>query len=136
MWLLILYWTYFGHATYLSIYIFDACGCTFYGFMCEYFYDDVKCNNQMMYCYTCVCVLYMIMHDVMVVCFLYVIMNVLIQNVVSHLIYYTIEFSGNMCECNGFKCSNHLFSAQEFSKEVGITYPVVVVKLGDKQLGV
>ena len=127
MWLLVLYWTYFGHATYLSIYIFDAHGCAFYGFICESFYDDVKCNAQMMYCYTCVCILYMIMLDVMVVCFLYAIMNVPIQNVISHLICYTIEVSGNMCECNGLKCSNHLFSAQEFSKEARVTYLVVVV---------
>ena len=62
--------------TYIFIYIFYACGCTFYGFICESFYDDVKCNAYMMYFYTCVCVLYMIMHDVMVVCFLYAIMNV------------------------------------------------------------
>ena len=52
------------------------------------------------------------------------------------MICYTIDISGNMCECDGFECSNHLFSAQEFSKEAGITYPVVVVQLGDKQLGV
>ena len=87
-----------------------------------------------MYFYMCVYVLYMTMHDVGFVCFLCVMMNVPIQNVNSHLIHYTIDVSGNMCECDGFKCSNHLFSAQEFSKEVGIAYPVVVVKLGDKQL--
>ena len=78
MWLLILYWTYFGHAIYLSIYIFVARGCNFYGFICESFYDDMKCNAYVMYFYMCVCVLYMIMHDVVFVCFLYAIMNVLI----------------------------------------------------------
>ena len=62
--------------TYLFISIFDARGCAFYGFICESFYDDLKCNAYMMYFYTCVCVLYMIMHDVVFVCFLYVIMNV------------------------------------------------------------
>ena len=53
-----------------------------------------------------------IMHDVMVVCFLYVVLDVPIYNIISHLICDTIEVSGNMCECDGFKCSNHLFSAQ------------------------
>ena len=86
MWLLILYWTYFGHATYLSIYIFYPRGCTFYGFICESFYDYVKCNAYVMYFYTCVYVLYMIMHDVVFVCFLYAIMNVPIYNFISHLI--------------------------------------------------
>ena len=75
MWLLILYWTYFGNATYLFIYIFGARGCAFYGFICESFYD-MKCNAYVMYFYTCVYVLYMIMHDVVFVCFLYLIMNV------------------------------------------------------------
>ena len=28
----------------LYIYIFDAHGCSFYGFICESFYDDVKCK--------------------------------------------------------------------------------------------
>ena len=122
----------------IYMYIFDAHGCTFYGFICEYFYDDMKCNAYVMYFYmcVCVCVLYMIMHDVVFVCFLYAIMNVRIQDVISHLICYTIEVSGDMCECDGLKCSNHLFSAHEFSKEEGVTYPVVVVQLRNKQLGV
>ena len=51
-----------------------------------------------------------IMH-VMVLCFLYAVMDVPIYNIVSHLIYDTIEVSGNMCEFDVFKCSNHLFSA-------------------------
>ena len=76
------------------------------------------------------------MHDVMVVCFLYAVMDVPNYNIVSHLIYDTIEVSRNMCECNGLKSSNHLFSAQEFSKEAGITYLIVVVQLRNKQLGV
>ena len=54
MWLLILYWTYFGHAIYLSIYIFDAHGCALYGFICESSYDDVKSNAYVMYFYMCV----------------------------------------------------------------------------------
>ena len=62
--LLILYWTYFGHAIYLSIYIFDTHGCAFYGFICESFYDDMKCSAYVLYFYMCVYVLYMIMHDV------------------------------------------------------------------------
>ena len=49
-----------------------------------------------------------------------------------HLICYSIEVYGNMRDCDGFKCSNHLFGAQEFSKEAGITYPIVVVQLEDK----
>ena len=62
---------------YLYIY-FYAHGCAFYGFICDSFYDDMKCNPYAMYFYTCVCVLYMIMHDVVFVCFLYAIMNVTI----------------------------------------------------------
>ena len=72
----------------------------------------------------------MIMHDVMVVCSLYAIMIVPVYNIISHLICNTIEVSGNMCECDGFKCSNHLFSAQELSKEARITYPITIVHLG------
>ena len=62
-------------------------------------------------------------------------MNMPFENVISHLICYAIEFSGNMCECNGFKFSNHLFSAQEFSKKERIVYPVAVIQLGDKVVG-
>ena len=74
--------------------------------------------------------------------FLYVMMNMPLYNVIIHLVYYTIEAcytieaSRNMYECDGFKISNQLFSAQEFSKKETIAYPVVVVQLGDKQLGV
>ena len=57
MWLLILYWTYFGDAIYLSIYIFDAHGCTFYGFICESFYDDVQCLDDV-FLDLCVCFIY------------------------------------------------------------------------------
>ena len=86
-------------------------------------------------CYICMHE-YMLMNDVVFICFLYAVMNIPFYNIVSHFICHTIEVSGNMCECNGFKYSNHLFSAQEFSKEAGITYPAVVVQQGDKQLGV
>ena len=84
----------------------------------------------------CVYFLDMIMHDVMVVCFLYAVVDVPIWNIVSHLICDSIEVSGNMCECDGFKCSNHLFSVQVLSKEAGIMYSIVVVQLRNKQLGV
>ena len=40
-----------------------------------------------------------------------------------------------MCECDGLKYSNHLFSVQEFSKEAWITYLGVIIQLGEKQLG-
>ena len=93
-------------------------------------------NAYVMYYYTMCVFLDMIMHCFMVVCFLYVVMDVPIQNIISHLICDTIEVSGNMCECDGFKCSNHLFSVQEFSKEAGITYLIVIVQLRNKQLGV
>ena len=73
-----------------------------------------------------------VMHDVMVVCFLYAVVDMPIYNIVSHLICDTIEVSRNMCECDGFKCSNHLLSVQVLSKEVGIPYPIVVVQLRNK----
>ena len=68
--------------------------------------------------------------------FLYAMMNMPILTVISHLMCYTIEVARNMCECDGFKCSNHLFSAQVLSKEAGIVSSVVVVQLRNKQLGV
>ena len=49
----------------------------FYGYICESFYDDVKCKCLDDVFVTLVCVfLDMIMHDVKVVCFLYAILNV------------------------------------------------------------
>ena len=48
----------------------------------------------------------------------------------------TIEVPQNMCECDGFKCSDHVFSVLVLSKEVGIANLVVVVQLRNKQLGV
>ena len=60
---------------YIYIYIY-ARGCTFYGFICESFYGEMKCNAYVVYFYMCVYALYMIMHDVVFVCFLYAIMNV------------------------------------------------------------
>ena len=59
---------------------------------------------------------YMMMHDA-IFYFLYAMMNVPLYNVISHLVCYTIEVSVNMCECNGFKISNQLFSAQELSND-------------------
>ena len=77
---------------------------------------------------------YMMMHDA--VYFLYAMIDVPLYNVISHLVCYTIETSGNMHERNGFKISNQVSSAQELSKETRIAYPVAVIQLGDKQLGV
>ena len=68
--------------------------------------------------------------------FLYVIIDVPLYNILIHLVFYTIETCGNMHECNGFKISNQVYSAQEISKDVGIAYPVAVIQPGDKQLGV
>ena len=94
----------------------------------------MKCLcDVFLHVYAC---LYMMMHDVVFVCFLCVIMNVPIYNFISHLIHYTTEESRNMCECDGFKCSNHLFSAQELSKEERITYPIVVVQLRNTEMRV
>ena len=90
-------------------------------------------NSYVMYYYTMCVFLDMIMHCV---CFLYAVMDVPIYNIVSHLICDIIEVFGNMCECDGFKCSKHLFSVQVLSKEAGITYPIVVVQLRNKKLGV
>ena len=91
-------------------------------------------NSYVMYYYTMYVFLDMIMDCVMVVCFLYAVMDVPIQNIVSHLIYDTIEVPGNMCECDGFKCSDHVFSAQVLSKEAGTANLVMVVQLRNKQL--
>ena len=77
---------------------------------------------------------YMMMHDA--IYFLYVMIDVPLHNVIGHLVCYTIETSGNMHEWNGFKISNQVSSAQEHSKEARIVYPVVVIQIGDKQLGV
>ena len=74
---------------------------------------------------------YMMMHDV-VFNFLYAMMNMPLQNIISHLVYYTIEVSGNIYECDGFKISNKLFNAQELSKDTTTVYPVAVIQLGDK----
>ena len=57
---------------------------------------------------------YMMMHDA--VYFLYAMIDVPLKNIISHLIYYTIETFGNMHEWNRLEMSNQLSSAQEFSK--------------------
>ena len=67
----------------------------------------------------------MMMHDA--IYFLYVMIDVPLYNIISHLVYYTIETSGNTHEQNGFKMYNQVSSAQEISKETSIMYPVVVI---------
>ena len=59
-----------------------------------------------------------------------------LENVVFHLVYDTIVMSWDMCEWNEIKLSNQIFSTKELSKEGNIVYPIQVVQLGDKQLGV
>ena len=77
MWLLILYWTCFGHATYLVIYIFfthvDALLWFHYVNLFITLWDE---NVYVMYYYTVCVFLDIVMHDVMVVCFLYVVVVV------------------------------------------------------------
>ena len=68
--------------------------------------------------------------------FLYAMIDVPLYNAINHLVCYTIENFGNMHEWNEFKMSNQVSSVQEHSKETGITYLIVVIQLGDKQLGV
>ena len=77
---------------------------------------------------------YMMMYDA--VYFLHAMIDMTLQNFFNHLVCYTIDTFGNMHECNGFKMSNQMSSAQKLSKETRIAYPIVVIQLGDKQLGV
>ena len=103
----------------------------FCGF-CVSCYDEKFLHDV---CYTCMHD-YMVMHNAFFICFLYVMMNMPFYSIVIHLICHTFEVSGNICECNGFKSSNQLFSEQEFSKKERIVYLVAVIQLRDKQLGV
>ena len=61
---------------YLSIYIFDARGCTFIVLLCESFMMLWNANVYVMYYYTVCVFLDIVMHDVMVVCFLYAVVDV------------------------------------------------------------
>ena len=76
----------------------------------------------------------MMMHDA--VYFLYAMIDVTLQNIISHLVCYSIETYGNMHEWNGFKMFNQVASVQEIYKETRITQLVAVIQMGDKQLGV
>ena len=77
MWLIILYWTCFGHATDRFIYIFLMhVDVLLWFYYVSLFMMLWNANVYVMYYYT-VCVFYnMIMHDGVVVCFVYAIMNV------------------------------------------------------------
>ena len=78
IWLLILYWTCFGHATdrFIYIYILTHVDALLWFYYVILFMMLWNANVYVMYYYIVCVFLDIVMHDVMVVCFLYAVVDV------------------------------------------------------------